>query len=154
MNWLRRNADVLEGIGAILTALVAVAALIGVKVQMDANARVAEAQSARDIYRGFLALSIDNPDLADPGTCPQFTPAREVAYAHYFEYMLYTAEQVIRMDSDWETSFDLVLENHLQMICSTDNWAGYTNGVQLMIARTRAAQCSQVSACPTPSVTQ
>ncbi|MEM1301574.1 MAG: hypothetical protein AAGH17_03245, partial [Pseudomonadota bacterium] len=60
MAWLKRNAEALQAIGALLTAAVAIAALVGVKWQLDAAERISQAQSAREIYRDFVALSLAN----------------------------------------------------------------------------------------------
>ena len=124
MRWLRENSEVIEALGTLLTAFVAAAALIGVKIQIDSSAKVAEAQSAREIYRDFLELSIANPDLADPGQCPAFTPARSIAYTYYLEYMLYTAEQVTQMDAEWQSTFDNTFEEHLDALCASNDWSG------------------------------
>ncbi len=47
--WLEQHAKALQALGVIVTMLAVVAALIGIKVQIDASARQAREQSARDI---------------------------------------------------------------------------------------------------------
>lgn len=67
---LHTNAD------ALITALVAVAAIIDVKLQLDANAQKQAAQSARDVYRAQLALEIKHPDFANPNIYTPLTFAK------------------------------------------------------------------------------
>lgn len=47
MSWLKRNAEAVEALAANVTALVAIAALIGVKFRLDETDRVQREQSAR-----------------------------------------------------------------------------------------------------------
>ncbi len=65
--WLEQHAKALQALGVIVTMLAAVAALVGIKVQIDASARQAREQSARDIYREYLNLSIARPGICRPG---------------------------------------------------------------------------------------
>ena len=64
--WFKKHGQMAQVLASIVTALVALAALIGVKVQIDAAARSQQEQSAREIYREFLNLSIGNPQFAEP----------------------------------------------------------------------------------------
>ena len=66
--WLDSRAKAIQALGVIVTMFAALAAVIGVKLQIDANARQQREQSAREIYREYLALSIARP--------PQLNPAR------------------------------------------------------------------------------
>jgi hypothetical protein len=49
------------GIAAIIAALVAIVALIGIKFQADASYRLQREQSAKEIYRELLNISIAQP---------------------------------------------------------------------------------------------
>ncbi len=66
MSWLSRQAETIEAAAATLTALVAVAALIGVKFQLDETERLQKAQSARETYRAHLALAAPPQTLRSP----------------------------------------------------------------------------------------
>lgn len=147
-DWMGRNSDALQGLGALLTAVVAAVALVGVKLQIDASANQAEAQSAREIYRGFLSLSLSNPDLADPGRCPAFDDRQTTQYEAYLEYMFYTAEQVTKMDPEWDGVFAEVFERHADVICESADWGGYSPSVEAVILETRTTVCPKLSACP------
>ena len=67
--WLESNSRALQALAGLITALLALLALIGVKWQIDASFDSQREQSARDIYREFLNLSISNPEFADPDYC-------------------------------------------------------------------------------------
>ena len=54
MSWWSRNAASVEAIAATVTACVAVAALVGVKRQLDTVEQQQQARSARDAYRAFV----------------------------------------------------------------------------------------------------
>ena len=64
MSWIKRNAETVTAIGTAITALVAVLALAGVKLQIDATQQLHDTQAGKEIYREFLSLSIKNPELA------------------------------------------------------------------------------------------
>lgn len=147
MRWLTRNAEALQAIGALLTAAVAIAALVGVKWQLDAAERISQAQSAREIYRDFVALSLANPDLSAPGLCPEFTDRQATQYEHFVEYMLYTAEQVIEADPIWTDTFEGVLDPHTTYFCASSGWDGYTDPVNRLIVRLRVSNCGMLPAC-------
>jgi len=66
MSWLKRNAGSVEAIAASVTVMVAVAALVGIKWQLDGAEQLQAAQSARDAYRAHLALAATIPDFAAP----------------------------------------------------------------------------------------
>lgn len=57
LSWISRNAASIEAAPAFVTAMVAVAALIGVKFQLDEADRLQKAQSAREAYRAHLPLA-------------------------------------------------------------------------------------------------
>jgi hypothetical protein len=58
-----RHANGVQAIAAIMTAVIALSALIGAKFQIYASAKVQPAQSARDLYREFLQLSVSKPNF-------------------------------------------------------------------------------------------
>lgn len=147
MNWLNKHSHALQALGALMTAVVAIAALIGVKWQLDSQERVAQSQLALETYRSFIALSIAHPQYSDPGMCPEFSAAESVAYGDYLEYLLYTAEQVTASDDAWVTTFEGALEPHLATLCATADWGGYDPIVQSIIQRTRTANCGMMPEC-------
>lgn len=148
MQWLKRNAAALQAGGAVITALAALAALIGVKVQIDASAQLQREQAARDIYREFLSLSISRTDLADPDYCALAASDRAVAYENYVEYLLYTSEQMLASSSQWEATLIDHLDAHREMLCRPADWSDDSSAVQSLIKRYQAARCKGfVPAC-------
>lgn len=146
--WLESRAKALQALAAIVTICAAVAALVGVKVQIDANARQQREQSARDIYREYLNLSISKPEFSNPDYCAIEGTANEGAYEDYVEYLLYTSEQVLAAMPDWEPTLSSRLIPHKELLCSEADWSEETPAVQGMIRRFKALQCKQfVSAC-------
>ena len=95
IDWLRRNAEPLGAIGAIATAFAALSALIIIPVQLAETDRIQRDQTAREIYREFLNLTVQKPELAQADFCTMSDPKEIAAYGAYVEYALYTAEQMV-----------------------------------------------------------
>nr|WP_294846181.1 hypothetical protein [uncultured Sphingomonas sp.] len=141
--WLERNAKAIQSFGVIVTIVAIVAALIGVKMQINASAQQAREQSARDIYREYLNLSISRPDLSDPDYCAIKGTLTEAAYENYLEYTLYTAEQLNSVSPDWNATMLDHLSAHRQALCQGGDWSDDTPAVQALITQFRASQCQK-----------
>ncbi len=140
--WLERNAKPIQSFATIATLCVALAALLGVKLQIDASARLQQEQSARDIYREFLNLSISKPEFADPDYCAIRPTPQAGAYENYVEYMLYTGEQLLATSPQWdETMFDHMAA-HRDYLCTQSDWSDDSPQIQSMMARFKAKYCS------------
>ncbi|MEZ5752241.1 MAG: hypothetical protein R3D60_09850 [Paracoccaceae bacterium] len=150
MNWIRSNAPVIEAIAAALTALVAVAALAGVKVQLDRTDALQRAQSARDAFRAHLALSVEHPAFTDPtDACALLTSDRAAAYGAFVEHLLYSAEQMLAIDEGWEPTFTALLPPHAAYLCATDDLSTYTPPLDGILLRFQAGACPATPACGT-----
>ncbi len=147
MSWIKRNAETVTAIGTAITALVAVLALAGVKLQIDATQQLHDTQAGKEIYREFLSLSIKNPELARPGDCPNFTPDRAISYDFFVEHLLFTAEEAVLFDENLALSFENLLSNHGYAICGEAAWTGYTEDVNQMISRTQKRICPEYPTC-------
>ena len=99
-NWLTRNAEPLEAVGAIATAFAALTALVVIPYQVAQADRIQRDQTAREIYREFLSLTVQKPELANADYCAMKDPKEQTAYAAYVEYLLYTSEQMIDTSPD------------------------------------------------------
>jgi len=130
-----------------VTAGVALLALIGVKLQIDATAALQADQSARDIYRGFLELSVNHPDLASPATCRGTSDTPDPAYEAYLDYLLYTAEQVIEMDPAWDPVMENWLQKHSSQLCAIDDLGVDTPQVAALVDRLKARHCASEPTC-------
>jgi hypothetical protein len=147
MSWLKQNAEAVEAGAAVVTALVAVLALAGVVYQVAASDTQARAQSAREIYREFVALSVNKPALAAPDYCTiADTPQTHTAYRFYVEYLLYTAEQVLSNDESWAPVFAGHLSHHEQFFCGNPEWSGDIAAVATLIAQTKQS-CASLPPC-------
>lgn len=149
MEWLNRHANAISALSALLTAVLALAALIGVKIQIDASSAIQKEQSAKEIYREYLNLSIQKPNFYAPDYCALKKTAELPAYQAYVEYLLYTGEQVIEMDPQWEKSIASAIEAHAAYLCSPDiDLSMYAAEMQAVLASFQAGQCAEVKACP------
>ena len=101
LGWLGRNAEPLGAIGAIATAFAALSALIIIPVQIGEADRIQRDQTAREIYREFLNLTVQKPELAQADFCTMSDAKDIAAYGAYVEYALYTAEQMVASSPDW-----------------------------------------------------
>ena len=141
LGWFDRHGGAIQGIGTVATAFIAMAALVGVKMQIDAGARTQQAQSARDIYREFLNLSISKPEFADPDYCALKDSPQASAYENYVDYMLYTSEQMLSVSPEWEPALTEHLAAHEQYVCGIKDWSGYPDNVRAMVDTFRAKAC-------------
>ncbi len=149
MQWLNRNGNAVQAMAGTLTALIAIAALIGVKVQIDANERAQREQSARDIYREFLNLSISQSKFSAPQYCAMVGTVDEPGYDNYIQYLLYASEQILASFPEWEATMASHMRGHREVFCSENDWTGDTQAVQAMIKRFQAKNCAGFkSACP------
>lgn len=139
--WLEQHGKAIQSLGALVTMLAAVVALVGVKVQIDANARQQREQSARDIYREFLNLSISKPEFADPNYCAIKGSANEVGYENFVEYMLYTADQLLGVSREWEPTINEHLMGHRDYLCSEADWSDDSPEIRGLIDRFKAKEC-------------
>ncbi len=148
--WIKSNATGLEALGAVTTAAVALAALIGVKFQIDANERVQKTQAAKEIYREYLNITIQHPGLSVANYCSIDRAKDRAAYESYVEYLLYTAEQLIEMDNNWEKPMASEISHHTAYICSRSEWQDYAPSVAGLVVSLRAKLCHQAASCPAP----
>lgn len=148
MSWFNRNAAGIEAGAALVTALVAVLALVGVKLQIDASQLQAQEQGARDLYREHLALSMQYPQYADPGTCPAFSENEDLGYAAYVTHLIYTAEETIAADPSWWPVMSQALELHAPFFCEyLGAETGLTDPVRRMLGKIAVQACAEMPAC-------
>jgi hypothetical protein len=141
--WFDKHINAVQGIAALVTALIALSALIGVKAQIDAAARAQQEQSARDIYREFLSLSINKPEFSDPNYCVIKGSSQEAAYKNYVDYLLYTAEQMLSVAPQWESALIEHLGAHEHYLCSVSDWSGYPDSVIALITKVKGKACTK-----------
>ncbi len=147
-NWLRKNSEPLEGLAAAITAVAALTALIVIPWQIRAADDITRAQTAREIYREFVGLTVQKPELANANFCTIKDDNTRTAYAAYMEYMLYTAEQVMDTEpGDWRGPMTGYLEDHMPFLCAFPDWDTHAESVTGIITELRA-DCAEVPSCP------
>lgn len=119
-DWLTRNSEALQAAGAIVTALAALTALIVIPYQIRQADRIQRDQTAREIYREFLNLTVQKPELAHTDYCALQDPDRIAAYTAYADYMLYTADQMVRTSPTWRGTMASYLKPHMAYLCSPE----------------------------------
>ena len=146
--WLKRNADAVEAGSAALTAVVAVAALVGVVWQVRAASDIQAQQSARDAYRNHLALAVTVPELAEPkDACALMKGDKAPAYDAYVSHLLYAAEQMLAQSPDWEAQFLHDLEPHRAYLCAYHAEFQTDGALEAMLARFVAEECPATPSC-------
>lgn len=148
MGWLDRHANAVGALSTLLTAIIALGALVAVKIQIDAADQIQKEQSAKEIFREYLNLSIQKPNLAAPDYCALRTSPELPAYQAFVEYLLYAGEQLIEMDADWSAAIDAELGAHTTYLCSPEHeTANYTAEVQRLLERFKVDACHDMPAC-------
>lgn len=146
--WLGKNHQSIQASAAILAALLAIATIAGVKWQMDAAARLQNEQSARDIYREYLNISISRPEFAQPDYCTLSESPQFAAYESYVAYLLYAGEQVLVLGEGWPDVMQGEMERHAGYLCSADYQpTDYDPAVAEVVSRVRAEQCVKLTRC-------
>lgn len=150
--WLGKNHQSIQASAAILAAFLAIATIVGVKWQMDAAARLQKEQSARDIYREYLNISISRPEFAQPDYCALSESPQFAAYESYVAYLLYAGEQVLVLGDGWSGVMQGEMERHAAYLCSTDYQpTDYDPAVAAVVQRVRGEQCVKLTPCSVKS---
>lgn len=121
-DWLTRNSEPLQAVGAIATAIAALTALIVIPYQVAQADRIQRDQTAREIYREFLNLTVQKPELANADFCALKGTKEQTAYSAYVEDLLYTSEQMIDTSPEWRAPMAAYLGDHMTYLCSQDVW--------------------------------
>lgn len=116
-DWLTRNSDALGAVGAIATAFAALTALVVIPYQVAQADRIQREQTAREIYREFLNLTVQKPELATARYCEISDDRLATAYSAYVAYLIYTAEQMIDTSEAWRRPMANYLEQHKSYLC-------------------------------------
>lgn len=133
-NWLTKNAEPFQAVGALATAFAALTALVVIPYQVAQADRIQRDQTAREIYREFLNLTVQKPELANADYCALKDPKDQTAYAAYVDYLLYTAEQMIDTSPDWRAPMASYVADHMSYICSTDVWNAQSDDIKDLVA--------------------
>jgi hypothetical protein len=132
--WLTRNADPLQAVGAIATAFAALTALVVIPYQVAQADRIQRDQTAREIYREFLNLTVQKPELANADYCGLKDTHQITAYAAYVDYLLYTSEQMIDTSPDWRAPMASYLGDHMAYLCREGIWEAQSPEIRELMA--------------------
>jgi hypothetical protein len=148
-DFLLKHSPLIQAAGSLVTAMAAVLALVVVPWQIHSADQLQQAQSARDIYRDFLNLTVQKPELATLNLCEATQPSTQAAYEAYVSHMLYTAEQVLQVSTEWQSTMQTQINQHRPYICSWDDAElnAFSDEVADLLKTTRQT-CSQVVVCP------
>ena len=133
-DWLIRNSEPLQAVGAIATAFAALTALVVIPYQVAQADRIQRDQTAREIYREFLNLTVQKPELASANYCAMKDATQITAYSAYVEYLLYTSEQMIDTSPYWRAPMAGYLAAHMPYLCDQENWAAQSPDIKNLIA--------------------
>lgn len=150
MKFLHRHGQAIEAAAAFVTASAAVFALIGVWVQLSEADRVAREATAREAYRNHLALAVANPAFASPSdaaACTLLAGEARGAYAGFVDHMLYSAEQMLELESGWEPTFREEMLRHRVYMCQMVV-AGEGDKLAAVITAFQMQECAAVPVCP------
>lgn len=145
-DWLERNSEKIGAVGAIATALAALVALIVIPLQIRSADLIQRDQTAREIYREFLSLTVQKPELASGRYCEMKDENQRIAYEGYVDYLFYTAEQMIESDPEWKGPMASYFEDHLEFICLRENKGRFIQSVAAVAAMLQP-QCSKIESC-------
>ena len=153
-DWLERNAQPLQAIGALATAMAAVTAVIVVPYQVSQADQIQRDQTAREIYREYLNITIQNPGLAEADYCLLSDDAdttrnqnvSATAYSAYVDYLIYTTEQMVDTSAEWRAPMAGYLGQHMGYLCASESPASRDPDVRDLLADLGLV-CGAVSSC-------
>ncbi len=148
--WLKAHSDAVQALGALITALAAITAVIVIPLQIRAAEAIQQRQAAREMYRNLIALTIERPALANSAYCDLRQPDEITAFSAYIEFILYTAEQLLATNpEEWRGPLHAMLGEHRDFFCAGSDWHSYDLAVQQIIADLRQF-CPPVPVCTVP----
>lgn len=145
-DWLIRNAEPLQAVGALATAFAAMTAVVIIPYQVAQADRIQRDQTAREIYREFLNLTVQKPELAGADYCALKDGVQITAYAAYVDYRAYTAEQMIDTSPDWREPMASYVEDHMGYLCDPANWLSRSPDITGLVAELGLA-CEPAMVC-------
>lgn len=146
LDWLKRNSEALSALSGVATAVAALTALAVVPYQLHQADRIQRDQTAREIYREFLNLSVQKPELATANYCAMTDTAQIAAYSSYVEYLLYTAEQMVDTSPDWRQPMASYLSDHMAYLCSEAMLDAHSEAIRDLVADLGLA-CTPENTC-------
>jgi hypothetical protein len=120
MNWIFENAEKLGGLATVVAALVAIlATCIAVLALLTGRNSQREA-TAKDIYRDYLKLAFDNPEIAIAHRADR---GQEEKYQWFVAFLLTSCDEIVRImprDKTWRKGIRIDLKPHLEYFRSRE----------------------------------
>jgi hypothetical protein len=145
LRFFKAHGEAISKISEVVTGLAALAAVIYVPMQLAEADRLQQTQTAREIYREFLNLTVQKPELATADFCALTEPRERAAYEAYVSYLLYTAEQVLEAEPGWEPTMESWLSDHLPLICTMEG-GFFVPSLDALVTRVRT-NCPKIAPC-------
>lgn len=145
LRFFKAHGEAISKISEVVTGLAALAAVIYVPMQLAEADRLQQTQTAREIYREFLNLTVQKPELATADYCAMTAPKDRAAYEAYVSYLLYTAEQVLEAEPGWEPTMESWLSDHLPLICTMEG-GFFVPALDVLVTRVRT-NCPRIAPC-------
>lgn len=148
VSWIRKNAEPIEAIGAIIGAIATVIGVLAIGYQLNYSDRQQALQSAREGYQNHLNQSLAFPQYAaPPNACELLHPNVDPSYATFVDQLIYTAEAMLAAESGWRNTFLERLEPHRRYICLEGNALADTRKVKDLLDQFTAENCPVTPAC-------
>jgi hypothetical protein len=136
----------------IISAVVAVAALAGIYVQVHLARVNALRASARQVYLSYSQATLQYPQLARPNYAQlksKSDPTDLVRYQIYVANMLTAYDEIFQIidDKEWVASFAYDIEDHLPYLCELSDpkyFASFYRKTQNLIDKQKRAHCADL----------
>jgi len=135
MNWIFENAEKLGGIATVVATLVAISAtLVAIWALRTARSSQSEA-TAKDIYRDYLKLAFDHPEIASDFDKDELLHNKEKyeKYQWFVAFLLTSCDEIVRISPDdtWRRAILKDLEPHVWYLNSDfknyEDWGLYSS---------------------------
>jgi len=148
MSWIRNNAESIEAVAAVISAIATVGAILAIGYQLNRADHAQTLHAARVSYENHLNQSLAFPDLAAPkDECALLTPKIDPSYSTFMEQLTYTAEQMLSVESGWDRTFTERLETHVHYVCLHGRQMAETEQAKLLLDNFITTRCPATLAC-------
>ena len=141
--WIWAGLKELAKIGPLVTAIVALMALIVARRQLSLNRRNQRETTATATFREFLKLAVQYPDYANGKHGSG--PGQKEGYQWFVGYFLWAAEEILSFspnDDVWRRNLQLLAKVHGPYFLSDDftieEYNAYTPAARMLIDHARS----------------
>jgi hypothetical protein len=141
---------------AVSSFMVAAGALGYVAHQIDQNRAISRETAARQIFRQYLELAVNNPELSVPDLDDMTEPAKRDRYDNFVTHMLFACEEILAAffkEKGWRDGCEFHIERHLSYVHDTvipKSLGTYSPEMQCLIKEVAAKSYADTKPCKTP----